>query len=86
MALSKKIKIAVFKRDGLICSYCEQEFEDREKLTIDHILPKKFGVTNSIHNLTACCKNCNDAKGHLLLTQFIKAYELTVTRKMAALL
>ena len=42
-----------------ICAYCGAEGE----LTIDHLLPKKFGGWNSADNTVWACRSCNSSKG-----------------------
>jgi len=48
----------ILKRDGHRCGYCES----RENLTLDHIIPKSRGGTNSWENLVTCCARCNGKK------------------------
>lgn len=31
-------------------------------LTIDHIIPRKYGGTNAITNLQVMCRSCNSSK------------------------
>ena len=38
------------------------------QLTIDHIVPKSLGGTNNIENYQTLCYDCNQEKGHWLLT------------------
>jgi 5-methylcytosine-specific restriction endonuclease McrA len=49
----------VLRRDGHRCGYCQAAAS-----TIDHILPRSRGGTDSWENLTACCLRCNGAKGN----------------------
>ena len=52
------------------CSYCNREFTETLKETIDHIVPKSRGGTNRLANKQRCCHECNQLKGNLTLTQF----------------
>jgi len=47
-------------RDGFKCGYCGK---DRERLTVDHIIPKSKGGKTCFENCVACCKLCNNKKG-----------------------
>lgn len=49
----------VFKRDNHQCVYCGS----KRNLTIDHVLPKSKGGTNTWTNLVTCCSPCNRKKG-----------------------
>lgn len=62
MALSKKLRFEVFKRDGFICQYCGGH-PPAIILEVDHVHPKSKGGTDEIHNLVTSCFNCNRGKG-----------------------
>lgn len=47
-------------RDGFRCAYCGT---NKEKLTIDHILPKSRGGETNFENCVASCRSCNNKKG-----------------------
>jgi len=47
----------VFKRDGYRCLYCGDD--NRNRLTIDHVIPRSKGGKNNWNNLATCCKPCN---------------------------
>lgn len=53
------IREMVFSKDGRKCVQCG----NKQKLTIDHILPVKLGGDNSLTNLQTLCKSCNSKKG-----------------------
>lgn len=53
----------VLWRDNNICQYCGYRFA-MEQLTMDHVLPKSRGGTNSWDNLVTACKKCNQKKGN----------------------
>jgi 5-methylcytosine-specific restriction endonuclease McrA len=50
----------VLVRDGFKCAYCGTE---RQKLTIDHIIPKSKGGKATFENCVTSCKPCNNVKG-----------------------
>lgn len=56
----------ILLRDNNQCQYCRQTFPPLE-LTLDHIVPKSLGGTNTWLNLVAACKSCNQKKGNKLL-------------------
>ncbi len=49
----------ILRRDRGQCQYCGS----RERLTIDHVLPKSRGGKDSWENLAAACVPCNNRKG-----------------------
>lgn len=51
----EKIKIQLEN----ICNYCGC----KEKLSLDHIFPQKFGGKDDADNLILACKSCNSSKG-----------------------
>jgi 5-methylcytosine-specific restriction endonuclease McrA len=56
---------------------------DKEKLTIDHIIPKSRGGKTSFENCVSSCKPCNNKKGSQTPKEAniylkIKAYQPTI--------
>jgi 5-methylcytosine-specific restriction endonuclease McrA len=50
----------VLRRDGHRCQYCGS----RERLTLDHVVPKSRGGPDAWDNLVAACVPCNNKKGN----------------------
>jgi len=50
----------ILRRDGYKCSYCGR---GDLTLTLDHIVPKARGGTDSWDNLVSACTKCNNKKG-----------------------
>ena len=50
----------VLIRVGFKCAYCGTE---KEKLTIDHIVPRSKGGETTFENCVAACRSCNNHKG-----------------------
>ena len=72
--LDKAAKEELFNRfsevynNGFKCAYCGERMElkwgDTElAFTIDHVLARVHGGSDSIHNLTFACQSCNSMKG-----------------------
>lgn len=83
---SQNTKLGVLMRDDFICIYCEKKITKPYDATVDHVLPKKHGGGNHAENLAACCQACNADKGNLLLTQYLRAFEIPVTVRIARFL
>lgn len=49
----------VHRRDGHRCQYCGK----RDRLTIDHVVPKSRGGRDTWENLVSACVPCNNKKG-----------------------
>lgn len=62
VAVSKKTRFEVFKRDSFKCQYCGSSAPD-VILEVDHIKPKSKGGKNDLFNLVTSCKACNRGKG-----------------------
>lgn len=62
-----KLRNFIFSRSKGKCSYCDEKASE-----IDHIVPRSKGGTDSIDNLTATCRACNEKKSNLSLKEFGK--------------
>lgn len=61
MALSKKLRFEVFKRDLFTCQYCGRR-PPEVVLECDHITPRCEGGSDEIDNLATSCFECNRGK------------------------
>jgi len=59
MAVSKRVRYEVLRRDNNTCRYCHAT---DTPLTIDHVIPTALGGTDDPSNLVAACKECNAGK------------------------
>ncbi len=50
----------ILRRDRFRCQYCR----GREKLTIDHVVPRSRGGRDTWENLVTACTRCNNRKGN----------------------
>ena len=75
IAISKRVRFEVFKRDGFQCVYCGAHPSETVLLEVDHVHPVAEGGTNDIENLVTACCDCNRGKGAELLTSVPQSLE-----------
>ena len=61
--MSKKVKLADLF--GWQCYWCECDLSI-EGSTLDHLIPKSRGGSNSLENLRLTCRSCNQSRGNSL--------------------
>lgn len=61
MAVSKRLRYEVLKRDGYSCRYCGLRAGETE-LVVDHVVPESLGGSDDPTNLVAACRDCNAGK------------------------
>jgi hypothetical protein len=59
MAVSKRTRFEVLRRDNHTCRYCRAT---DAPLTIDHVTPIALGGTDDPSNLVTACRDCNAGK------------------------
>ena len=74
MAVSKRVRFEVFKRDRFACQYCGRRPPD-VVLEVDHIIPRVEGGPDDIHNLTTACLPCNRGKAGVPLENVAPALD-----------
>lgn len=60
MAVSKRTRFEVLRRDNYTCRYCRSASNE---LTVDHVTPVALGGLDDPTNLVAACRDCNAGKG-----------------------
>lgn len=73
----------MLRRDRFRCVYCGETFP-AEDLTLDHVEPRMRGGDGSEGNLVACCRACNEAKGHQPAWAYLARRPAERARFMAA--
>ncbi len=64
----KELKLTrnnVFERDKDTCQYCSKRMP-REKLNLDHVIPRDFGGKTTWENIVCSCIKCNTNKANRL--------------------
>lgn len=61
MAVSKRLRYEILRRDNHACRYCGATAPE-VKLTVDHVLPTALGGDNDPTNLVTACAGCNSGK------------------------
>lgn len=63
MAVTKRLRFEIFRRDGFQCRYCgKRAAETADGLTVDHVVPVALGGTDDSTNLVTACADCNAGK------------------------
>lgn len=61
MAVSKRLRFEVLRRDNHTCRYCGRHAPE-VKITVDHVVPVTLGGLDDPANLVAACVDCNAGK------------------------
>jgi hypothetical protein len=72
MAVSKRLRFEILRRDNHTCRYCGASAPDVQ-LRIDHVLPEALGGLSVPENLVTSCEPCNSGKSSVAPDQPIVA-------------
>jgi len=61
MAISKRLRFEILRRDNHACRYCGASAPEAQ-LTVDHVIPVVLGGTDEPANLVTACVPCNSGK------------------------
>lgn len=64
MAVTKRTRFEVLRRDAHTCQYCGAKAPD-VALTIDHVMPVSLGGDDKPGNLVTACRECNSGKASI---------------------
>lgn len=67
MAVSKRTRFEVFKRDAFACQYCGRT-PPAVMLHVDHVIASANGGSDTIENLVTSCCDCNLGKSDVSLS------------------
>ncbi len=74
-AIPDEVRLGVFLRDELGCTYCDAVYDPREvdpsrRLTLDHLEPYSDGGEDHPSNLVTACGSCNQHRADRSLEHF----------------
>ncbi|MCX5253565.1 HNH endonuclease [Streptomyces canus] len=61
MAVSKRLRYEILRRDNHACRYCGATAPGA-KLNVDHVIPQSLGGSDKPENLVTSCADCNAGK------------------------
>lgn len=64
MAISRRLRFEILRRDGHTCRYCGAMAPD-VPLTVDHVIPTTLGGADEPANLVTACQPCNAGKSSM---------------------
>lgn len=64
MAVSRRLRFEVLRRDNYACRYCGATAPEAA-LTVDHVVPVTLGGSDEPSNLVAACVACNAGKSSI---------------------
>jgi len=66
-------RLAIYLRDRFTCLACLKDLHgaDPMDVTLDHIMTKSDGGSNSESNLYTCCRSCNSSRQDKPLSRFV---------------
>ena len=63
--ISRNLRLKIYKRDNYVCYICKKSLKNNKKIrSLDHVLARANGGTNSPNNLKTCCYKCNNNKAN----------------------
>jgi len=64
VAVSKRLRFEILRRDNHQCRYCGARAPETP-LTVDHVVPAALGGGDEPSNLVAACRDCNAGKSSI---------------------
>lgn len=64
MAVTKRLRFEILRRDGFRCRYCGLTATETA-LRVDHVIPEALGGTDDPRNLVTACDPCNSGKSSI---------------------
>lgn len=79
MAVTKRLRYEVLRRDNYTCRYCGASAPE-VLLEIDHVVPRSAGGTDARENLQVLCDSCNAGKSASMPERWLTAETKRVAR------
>lgn len=68
-------RMAIYRRDNYSCVYCNST----DNLSLDHIIPRIKGGSNSERNLITACVSCNSERQDRDFDTFVKMHSNSIS-------
>lgn len=66
-----KLKKKVIEKEHQICYICGRHLvEGKDKITVDHLIPRSRFGKDCENNLHCCCSICNEDKGNMTVGEY----------------
>lgn len=65
MAISRRLRFEILRRDNYTCRYCGAAAPD-VPLAVDHVIPEALGGGDDANNLVTACRDCNNGKSSVM--------------------
>lgn len=67
--------MAIYNRDGNSCIYCDS----KDNLSLDHLIPRVKGGSNSERNLVTSCVSCNSERKDRDFDTFVNMHSNSIS-------
>ena len=70
---SRKLRLAIYLRDGFACVYCKRNLRGAEPkdMGLDHLVCRSKGPDHRARNLVTACCHCNSKRKDMSLYAFV---------------
>lgn len=70
--IRKSLRLAIYIRDGFKCVHCQKDLRTSKpaELSVDHVVCKSHGGTDTADNLVLACTSCNAKRQDKTLLEF----------------
>lgn len=82
--MQKKLRTQIFENSKGKCIYCGN-ITSYDVGSIEHIIPKSWGGTNSVTNLAWACAGCNKFRGNKSVASVIATRQVVYASKKKSL-
>ena len=75
----KRILREYVRKNNIKCCYCGRKYTYKNKMSIDHLLPKIKGGTYDTNNIVVACVNCNSQKKqNMTIEEFLVVFPIAI--------
>ena len=85
--ISPAERLGIYIRDSYLCCYCFADTKDYPQYlrTLEHVVCRTFGGTDTADNLVTCCSSCNGKRGAKHFQEFASLESVNWVRQQIAL-